>query len=132
MEGHFDKELWGLASSKKSNEFFTVGQDKLLLKWDMPKRKLTGKLKLPFEAMSVDVNRDSSIVAVGMRNGIVMFYDYVSLKEVGKKIVNYKNPDKEVLSLVKYSPDSSIIAVAYCPPVSKVLLYDTKTYKKVG
>lgn len=41
MEGHFDNELWGLTVSQSKHEFFTGGQDKLLMKWDMKSRKCT-------------------------------------------------------------------------------------------
>lgn len=44
--------------------------------------------------MSVDYNHKSNVLAVGMKNGIVQFYDANSLKPVGKQIVNFKNPDK--------------------------------------
>ena len=82
--------------------------------------------------MSVDFNSRSNVLAVGMKNGMVEFYDASTLKPVGAKITNFKNPDKEVLSIVKYSPDCSILAVGYCPPISKVYFYTTDGNKKAG
>ena len=82
--------------------------------------------------MSLDFNSKTNTIAVGMRNGIVAFYEAATLKSVGSKITLHKNPDKEVLSIVKYSPDCSILAVGYCPPISKVYLYSTENNKKIG
>lgn len=41
----------------------------------------------------------------------------------------HKNPDKEVCSLVRFSPTGNQLAVGYCPPVSKVYLYDMANLK---
>ena len=30
LRGHWDKELWGMCANPKKNQYFTVGQDKLL------------------------------------------------------------------------------------------------------
>jgi hypothetical protein len=46
MEGHYDLELWGLAVLPNRHEFITGGQDKLLIKWDADKRKISAKKKL--------------------------------------------------------------------------------------
>ena len=132
MEGHYDKELWGVASTSKTNEFFSGGQDKLLIKWDMSKRKLAVKKKVEYEIMSVDYNHKTNTVAVGMKNGMVCFYESNTLKPTGGKIIAHKNPDKEVLSIVKYSPDCSLLAVGYCPSISKVYFYSTDNNKKIG
>lgn len=54
-----------------------------------------------------------------MRNGVVEFYNADTFKLVGTISESFKkNPDKEMLSVVKYSPDCSLIAVGYCPPKS--------------
>jgi len=38
----------------------------------------------------------------------------------------HKNPDKDMISTVRFSPDGSKFAVAYCPPFSKIYIYDYK------
>ena len=35
LRGHYDKELWGLAVHPFKNEYYTVGEDKLLAVWDV-------------------------------------------------------------------------------------------------
>ena len=39
MRGHFDSELWGLATHPTKPEIFTVGRDSLLARWDLVNRK---------------------------------------------------------------------------------------------
>jgi hypothetical protein len=57
------------------------------------------------------------ILAVGLKNGTVYFYENSSLKNINK-ICKKKNPDKDMLSIIKFSPDGSKIAIAYTPPLS--------------
>lgn len=64
-----------------------------------------------------------NVLAVGLSNGTVAMFDGNTLNGL-KKISNHKNPDKDVLSAVKFSPDGQQLAIAYCPPISQVYLYD--------
>jgi microtubule-associated protein-like 6 len=41
------------------------------------------------------------------------------------------DPDKEIVSLVKFSPNSDMLAVCYCPPYNEIVLYSTKNWKRV-
>lgn len=134
MEGHFDQELWGLCVSNdpSRHEFFTGGQDKLLIKWDADKRKVAMKKKMDGPISSLDLSRQNWL-GVGLKCGVVHLLDGRNLSSI-KMISNHKNPDKDVLSTLKFSPDGSQLAVGYCPPVSKIYLYDVvvdKT-KKLG
>lgn len=62
---------------------------------------------------------------------MVNFYDSNKLDYI-KKIQTFKNPDKEVISVVKFSPNGNLIAVGYCPPVSQVYIYNVDSASKVG
>lgn len=73
MEGHFDKELWGLSNINQKHEFITGGQDKLLIKWDSDKRKMILKKKLETSINVLDVSCNN-VIAVGHTNGVVNFY----------------------------------------------------------
>lgn len=121
-----------MSNDSSRHEFFTGGQDKLLIKWDADKRKLVAKKKMEGPINSLDLNRQN-ILAVGLKSGIVTLLDGKSLSAL-KKISQHKNPDKDVLSAVKFSPDGSQLAVAYCPPISRVYLYDinSEKIKKLG
>jgi WD40 repeat protein len=94
----------------------------LLIKWDSDKRKIVTKKKLDYSINSIDVNRNG-ILAVGHRNGIINFYDSLKFEYI-KKIQTFKNPDKDMISVVKFSPNGNILAVGYCPPISQVYLYN--------
>lgn len=80
----------------------------------------------------MDITKQN-MLAVGQKNGVVTLYDGNTLNSL-KKIADHKNPDKDVISSVKFSPDGSILAVGYCPPISRVYLYDIKSDKirKIG
>ena len=130
MQGHYDQELWGLSVLNGRREFITGGQDKLLIKWDADSRKMVYKKKIDHAINSIDINR-SGLIAVGQRNGIVSFYDSNKL-EYQKRIASFKNPDKDMISVVKFSPSGNVLAVGYCPPISKVYLYDVESSKKIG
>ena len=70
----------------------------------------------------LDLSKEN-VLAVGLRNGVAALFNAQTLASVSK-IANHKNPDKDVLSAIKFSPDGSQLAIAYCPPVSQVYLYD--------
>ena len=122
MEGHFDQELWGLAINNSKNEFFTGGQDKLLMKWDMLKRKCVSKSKLDSPISCIDLG-PNNVLAVGMKNGIINFYDANTLTFIST-VSAHKHPDKEMISIIKFSQDGNKVAVGYCPPYSKVYVWD--------
>ena len=122
MEGHFDDELWGLAVSNSKHEFFTGGQDKLLMKWDITQKKCIEKKKLDGPINCLDLSRNNQL-AVGMKNGVVNIFEGSNLKLV-KFFHKHKNPDKDMISVVKFSPDGTKLAVAYAPPYSCIYVYD--------
>ena len=70
-------------------------------------------------------------MAVGHTNGVIHIYDSDKLKFI-RKIQTFKNPDREVISVVKFSPNGSVLAVGYCPPVSEVFLYNVENGSKIG
>jgi microtubule-associated protein-like 6 len=75
----------------------------------------------------LDVSRQNQL-AVGQKNGIVLIYDGNTMN-VSKKIADHKNPDRDVISALRFSPDGNTLAVGYSPPISKVYLYDLRTEK---
>jgi WD40 repeat protein len=77
----------------------------------------------------MDLNRQNHL-AVGQTNGIVLVFDSNGNKfDQIKKIADHTNPDRDVISAIKFSPDGSILAVGYSPPISKIYLYDLKAEK---
>ena len=59
---------------------------------------------------------------MGCKNGRVLIYDFNSLKQVNA-FLKEVNPDKEILSLVKFGPQNDVFAVAYAPPLSYIQLF---------
>lgn len=41
------------------------------------------------------------------------------------------DPDKETLSIVKFSPNSDLLVVCYTPPYNVIALYSTKNWREV-
>lgn len=80
------------------------------------------KRKLDNPINSLDISRHN-LIAAGQKNGVVSIFDFNTFNYV-KRLGSYKNPDKDMLSVVKFSPDGNTLAVGYCPPVSKVYLYN--------
>lgn len=103
-----------------------------MIKWDAEKRRVITKKMLDYPINCLDINRQNK-VAVGQKNGVVLVVDGTTLS-IERKITNHKNPDKDVISTVKFSPDGAILAIGYAPPVSKVYLYDIREEKpkKIG
>ena len=48
VEGHYDGEVWGLATSPREYQYITCGGDKIIRLWDMESKKMLGCSK-PFE-----------------------------------------------------------------------------------
>lgn len=92
------------------------------MKWDTNKRKCIDKKKLDGPINCLDLSRNYTL-AVGMRNGVVSLFDGMTLKFI-KDVFKHKNPDKDMISTVKFSPDGNKLAVAYAPPYSCIYIYD--------
>ena len=71
------------------------------------------------------MSSDGKLIAVGCKNGRVFLIDPNSLKTVNT-IAKVVNPDKEILSVVKFAPNSEILAIGYAPPISQIHLYNIK------
>jgi WD40 repeat protein len=71
-----------LAVSSSKHEFFTGGQDKLLMKWDIIQKKCLDKKKLEGAINCLDVSRNNNLLAVGMKNGVVKIFEASTLKLV--------------------------------------------------
>lgn len=92
------------------------------MKWDIIQKRCIDKKKLDGPINSLDLGRSNQL-AVGMRNGVVNIFEASSLKLV-KSVFKHKNPDKDMISVVRFSPDGTKLAVAYAPPFSCIYVYD--------
>jgi len=58
-----------------------------------------------------------------MKNGTVHLFEASSLK-LSKSMFKHKNPDKDMISAIKFSADGTKLAVAYAPPYTKIYVWD--------
>lgn len=78
----------------------------------------------------ITISPDGKYLAVGCKNGLVVIMNPLDLTEI-HKIEEFINPDKDMVSFMKFSPNSSQLLVAYSPPISTVLGFDVKNnFKK--
>ncbi|CAD8200325.1 unnamed protein product [Paramecium octaurelia] len=129
MQGHFNGELWGLDTHPTQNIFYTVGEDEMLGMWDVKQKKLLKQTPNQYASKTLSVSQNGKWVATGCANGRVFIYDASSLKKISE-ITEVVDPDKEIVSLVKFSPNNEILCVCYKPPFSEIAFYSTKTWKK--
>lgn len=115
MQGHYKGELWGLAPHPNSQIFFTVGEDEFLAQWDSKNKRIIKSIANEYSAKTCHVSPNGNYLAVGCVNGRVYIYDPNSLKKISE-IKDIIDPDKETLSIVKFSPNNEFLGVGYCPP----------------
>ena len=104
MSGHCDGTLWATAIHKTEPFLYTGGDDQRLLKWDYKtNRKVVAEMRTPYKIRSIDYNNYNKMLVVGFVNGVIQCYQSDNLAKVEKLVyTKIKNPDKEVLNLVKF------------------------------
>ena len=107
LRGHWDKELWGLCANPKKNQYFTIGQDKLLAVWDIQSRKMINSCVIEKEGMTIACSPSGDELAIGCKEGELYIYDAETLK---KKYLK-KEDIRKSISDVKYSPEGNLLAV---------------------
>lgn len=66
LEGHYDGEVWGLATSPKEYQYVTCGGDRTLKLWDMESKKLLAQSKqFDVDIRAVDWEKNGQFLAVG-------------------------------------------------------------------
>lgn len=148
----YTNEVWGLEVTPDTDKYITTSDDGTLRVWDaklrsqiqfvnlavdptgqaLPMDPATNELSDSAKARCVDVKPSGEEVAVGFLDGSVRIYAFPSFQEkkrfqVVKKLAAGKN---QVLSVsqIRYSPDSSYLAVASHD--AKVHIFSTADYSK--
>mmetsp|Transcript_16129 Transcript_16129/g.13676 ORF Transcript_16129/g.13676 Transcript_16129/m.13676 type:complete len:163 (+) Transcript_16129:1746-2234(+) len=126
MRGHYDDELWGLATHPNSsrNEFFTVGEDTMLASWDIGSRKQKMCTKLDYKGKVLAISPDEKFMAVGCTNGFVLVINPSNFS----LIQTLKDRTKEI-SEIKFSPNSELLAVGAAD--SEIIIYNVKKNFKI-
>ena len=122
MKGHFKRELWGLATHPKKQEFASVGQDSMLGIWDIPLKRQKVSAILEGPASTVAYSGDGTYLAIGFENGQVMILEPEKMTDQNISVsAKRKDRDKGIVEL-KFSPNNTLLAVGARDP--NIILYN--------
>jgi microtubule-associated protein-like 6 len=118
IRGHFEGELWGLATHPQRAEFITVGQDNVLAIWDIATRKQKRFGKLEQSGNVAALSSNGQLLAIGYINGAVHV-----LQPDNKFAMKANKKDRvKAISDIKFNPNDTLMAVAAHD--SLIILYD--------
>uniref|UniRef100_A0A4W6EC73 EMAP like 3 n=1 Tax=Lates calcarifer TaxID=8187 RepID=A0A4W6EC73_LATCA len=104
VQGHVD-EMWGLATHPSQNIFLTCGHDRQVCLWNTEEHKLDWCISLEY-GLCADFCPNGSVVSVGLSTGRWMVLDLLT-----REVVSESTDGNEQLSVMRYSPDGSFLAV---------------------
>lgn len=105
IQGHTD-ELWGLATHPTHNIFMTCGHDKQLCIWNGSSHTLSWSCILEDPGLCADFHPNGREACVGLSTGKWLVVDMHS-----HSILSVHSDGNEQLSVVRYSPDGSYLAI---------------------
>ncbi|XP_069015116.1 echinoderm microtubule-associated protein-like 3 isoform X1 [Embiotoca jacksoni] len=105
VQGHVD-EMWGLATHPSLNIFLTCGHDRQVCLWKTEEHKLDWCITLEEYGLCADFCPNGSVVSVGLSTGRWMVFDLLT-----REVVSEFTDGNEQLSVMRYSPDGSFLAV---------------------
>uniref|UniRef100_A0A671X698 EMAP like 3 n=1 Tax=Sparus aurata TaxID=8175 RepID=A0A671X698_SPAAU len=104
VQGHVD-EMWGLATHPSQNIFLTCGHDRQVCLWNTEEHKLDWCITLEY-GLCAGFCPNGSVVSVGLSTGRWMVLDLLT-----REVVSESTDGNEQLSVMRYSPDGSFLAV---------------------
>ncbi|KAM9426190.1 echinoderm microtubule-associated protein-like 3 isoform 2-T2 [Pholidichthys leucotaenia] len=105
VQGHVD-EMWGLATHPSQNIFLTCGHDRQVCLWNTEEHKLDWCMSLEEYGLCAGFCPNGSVVSVGLSTG-----RWVVLDLLTREVVSESTDGNEQLSVMRYSPDGSFLAV---------------------
>ena len=134
MHGHSSGMLWAAAIGDKY--LYTGGEDQRLIKWDYKQsKKMVLQQRCPYKIRSIDVLLKANMLVVGFSNGVIRMYSCDTLKYMKEKgsFSEIKNPDQEVLNIVRFQTYGKFFVASYHypKPELKFFIFD-KEIKKLG
>ncbi|XP_028842944.1 echinoderm microtubule-associated protein-like 1 isoform X3 [Denticeps clupeoides] len=127
-QGHTD-ELWGLAVHPLRQQFLTCGHDRHVCLWDSVSHQPLWIKGMEDATQSTGFHPSGSVVAIGTQTGRWLVLDTET-----KDLVTVHTDGNEQLSVMKYSPDGSFLAIGshdnyiYVYAVSEI----GRKYSRVG
>ena len=130
VEGHFQDQLWGLATHPKTAHIFaTSGDDYTVRVWDMKSHRMLKKVRLDSMIRGLDWSNDGSLIGVGMggnvgrgrqkKDGAISVISTESMS-----VIHQARDSREWISDAKFSPDGTSFAVGSND--NKIYIYDVK------
>uniref|UniRef100_A0A665WL23 Uncharacterized protein n=1 Tax=Echeneis naucrates TaxID=173247 RepID=A0A665WL23_ECHNA len=105
VQGHVD-EMWGLATHPSQNIFLTCGHDRQVCLWNTKEHIVDWCISLEEYGLCADFCPNGSVVSVGLSTGRWMVLDLLT-----REVVSESTDGNEQLSVMRYSPDGSFLAV---------------------
>ncbi|XP_078132485.1 echinoderm microtubule-associated protein-like 3 isoform X1 [Sander vitreus] len=105
VQGHVD-EMWGLATHPSQSIFITCGHDRQVCLWNAEEHKLDWCITLEDYGLCAGFCPNGSVVSVGLSTGRWMVLDLRT-----REVVSESTDGNEQLSVMRYSPDGSFLAV---------------------
>ncbi|KAK5848692.1 hypothetical protein PBY51_006285 [Eleginops maclovinus] len=105
VQGHVD-EMWGLATHPSQSIFLTCGHDRQVCLWNTEEHKLDWCITLEEYGLCADFCPNGSVVSVGLNTG-----RWLALDLLTREVVSESTDGNEQLSVMRYSPDGSFLAV---------------------
>ncbi|XP_078452761.1 echinoderm microtubule-associated protein-like 2 isoform X2 [Lampetra planeri] len=105
VQGHTD-ELWGLAVHPLKCQFLTCASDKQAILWDTSTHQPIWIKTLEDPAQSADFHPAGAVLAIGTSTGRWMVFDAET-----RDLVSLHTDGAEQISVMRYSPDGSFLAV---------------------
>ncbi|XP_068612113.1 echinoderm microtubule-associated protein-like 3 [Brachionichthys hirsutus] len=105
VQGHVD-EMWGLATHPDQSIFLTCGNDRQVCLWSTEDHELDWCVTLEEYGLCADFCPNGSVVSVGLCTGRWMVLDLMT-----RDVVSESTDGNEQLSVMRYSPDGSFLAV---------------------
>ncbi|XP_062850142.1 echinoderm microtubule-associated protein-like 2 [Trichomycterus rosablanca] len=105
VQGHVD-EMWGLSTHPSQNIFLTCGNDKQVCMWNAEDHSLGWCTALEESGLCADFCPNGSVVTVGLSTGRWLVLDLQT-----RQVVLDLTDGNEQLSVIRYSPDGSFLAV---------------------
>ncbi|KAM9406819.1 echinoderm microtubule-associated protein-like 3 isoform 2-T2 [Salvelinus alpinus] len=105
VQGHVD-EMWGLATHPSQDIFLTCGHDRQVCVWNTAEHKLDWCTTLEEYGLCADFCPNGAVVTVGLSTGRWLVLDLQT-----KEVISDYTDGNEQLSVMRYSPDGSFLAV---------------------
>uniref|UniRef100_T1JGP8 WD repeat-containing protein 55 homolog n=1 Tax=Strigamia maritima TaxID=126957 RepID=T1JGP8_STRMM len=97
-----------ICAHPETNIFVSTGDDCSLRAWHLDSNRLLANLRLPHAGLCADWSDDGSLLAVGLTNGELLVFSWSTLQ-----VINRRRDRCSPLTHVKFSPDSSILVLAF-------------------